>query len=100
MRSEQNKGYLMVFATGVLWGTIGLFSTILSRLGMDSSGVAFYRLLAASILLVPVLASVETVAAAIIGLVVFQQTLSIVKIAGIALVFISIVIMNLRRPAS
>ena len=45
----------MVFATGVLWGTIGLFSTILSRLGMDSSGVAFYRLLAASILLVPVL---------------------------------------------
>lgn len=49
---------------------------------------------------VPVLASVETVAAAIIGLVVFQQTLSIVKIAGIALVFISIVIMNLRRPAS
>lgn len=45
----------MVFAAGMLWGTIGLFSTILSKLGMDSSGVAFYRLLAASILLIPVL---------------------------------------------
>ena len=45
----------MVFAAGMLWGTIGLFSTILSHLGMDSSAVAFYRLLAASILLIPVL---------------------------------------------
>ena len=55
MKNEQNKGYLMVFAAGMLWGTIGLFSTILSHLGMDSSAVAFYRLLAASILLIPVL---------------------------------------------
>lgn len=55
MRSEQNKGYVMVFITGMLWGTIGLFSTLLSKLGMDSSAVAFYRLLSASILLVPVL---------------------------------------------
>ncbi len=55
MKSEQNKGYLMVFVTGVLWGTIGLFSTLLSNLGMDSSAVAFYRLLSASLLLIPVL---------------------------------------------
>lgn len=55
MKSEQNKGYLMVFVTGVLWGTIGLFSTILSRLGMDSSAVALYRLVSASLLLIPVL---------------------------------------------
>lgn len=55
MKNEQSKGYLMVFMTGVLWGTIGLFSTILSNLGMESSPVAFYRLLSASILLVPVL---------------------------------------------
>ena len=45
----------MVFVTGVLWGTIGLFSTILSHLGMDSSAVAFYRLVSASLLLIPVL---------------------------------------------
>ena len=55
MKSEQNKGYLMVFVTGVLWGTIGLFSTILSHLGMDSSAVALYRLVSASLLLIPVL---------------------------------------------
>lgn len=55
MRSEQNKGYLMVFAAGSLWGTIGLFSTLLSRLGMESSAVAFFRLLSASLLLIPVL---------------------------------------------
>lgn len=55
MKSEQNKGYIMVFIAGTLWGTIGLFSTLLSNLGMESSAVAFYRLLAASILLVPIL---------------------------------------------
>lgn len=55
MRSEQNKGYIMVFAAGMLWGTIGLFSTLLSKLGMDSSAVAFFRLLSASILLIPIL---------------------------------------------
>jgi len=43
---------------------------------------------------IPVLASVETVVAAIIGLVVFGQSLGIVKIAGIALVLVSIAIMN------
>jgi drug/metabolite transporter (DMT)-like permease len=43
---------------------------------------------------VPVLASVETVVAALIGLVVFGQSLGIVKIAGIALVMISIALMN------
>lgn len=55
MRSEQNKGYLMVFITGVLWGTIGLFSTLLSKLGMESSPVAFFRLLSATLLLAPIL---------------------------------------------
>ena len=55
MKSEQNKGYIMVFIAGMLWGTIGLFSTLLSKLGMDSSAVAFFRLLAASILIVPTL---------------------------------------------
>lgn len=55
MKSEQNKGYLMVLAAGTLWGTIGLFATILNNLGMEPFPVAFYRLLFASAMLIPVL---------------------------------------------
>jgi drug/metabolite transporter (DMT)-like permease len=44
---------------------------------------------------VPVLASVETVVAALIGLVAFGEELGIAKIIGIALVLVSIVVMNL-----
>ena len=55
MKSEQNKGYLMVLAAGTLWGTIGLFATVLNNLGMEPFPVAFYRLLFASVLLMPVL---------------------------------------------
>lgn len=55
MKNEQNKGYLMVLLTGTLWGTIGLFATILNNLGMEPFPVAFYRLLFASGLLIPVL---------------------------------------------
>jgi drug/metabolite transporter (DMT)-like permease len=47
--------------------------------------------------IVPVLASVETVVAALIGLIVFGQALSITKIVGIALVLISIAIMNRKK---
>jgi drug/metabolite transporter (DMT)-like permease len=45
---------------------------------------------------IPVLASVETVVAALIGLVVFGQSLGIAKITGIAFVLISIAIMNMK----
>ena len=45
---------------------------------------------------VPVIASVETVVAAVIGLVAFGQTLGMVKILGIALVLCSIAVMNRR----
>ena len=55
MKNEQNKGYLMVLLTGTLWGTIGLFATILNNLGMEPFTVAFYRLLSASVLLIPVM---------------------------------------------
>lgn len=55
MKSEQNKGYLMILTTGMLWGTIGLFATILNNLGMEPLPVAFYRLLSASLLLIPVM---------------------------------------------
>jgi drug/metabolite transporter (DMT)-like permease len=55
MKNEQNKGYLMVLAAGTLWGTIGLFATILNKLGMEPFPLAFYRLLFASLLLIPVM---------------------------------------------
>lgn len=55
MKNEQNKGYLMVLTAGTLWGTIGLFATILNKLGMEPFPLAFYRLLFASVLLIPVL---------------------------------------------
>lgn len=53
--NEQTKGYLMILATGTLWGTIGLFATILNNLGMEPFTVAFYRLLTAALLLIPVM---------------------------------------------
>ena len=46
---------------------------------------------------VPVIASVETVVAAVIGLLAFGQKLGAVKILGIALVLCSIAIMNMKN---
>ena len=54
-RSEQNKGYLMVLAAGALWGTIGMFATLLSNLGMNAGPVAFFRVLSARIMLALIL---------------------------------------------
>lgn len=50
-KMEQNKGYAMVLGAGALWGTIGFFATILSKLGMASGPVAFFRVLSATIVL-------------------------------------------------
>ncbi len=47
------KGYVMVFAAGLIWGTIGLFSTLLSGYGMAPPAVAFLRMFCALIFLVP-----------------------------------------------
>ena len=49
---------------------------------------------------VPVLASVETVVAALIGLIAFGQGLGIAKCLGILLVLISIIVMNMRAKQS
>lgn len=51
MKSEQNKGYLLVLTAGALWGTIGLFATLLARLGMNTVPVAFYRVLSSTVML-------------------------------------------------
>lgn len=55
MKSEQNKGYVMVLAAGALWGTIGFFATLLSNLGMAAAPVAFFRVLSATIVLAMIL---------------------------------------------
>ena len=55
MNKEQNKGYLMVLAAGSLWGTIGLFATLLSNLGLSAGPVAFFRVLSATIMLALIL---------------------------------------------
>ena len=51
MKSEQNKGYLLVLAAGALWGTIGFFATLLSNMGMNAGPVAFFRVLASTVML-------------------------------------------------
>jgi len=48
---SQKQGYIMVFIAGLLWGTIGIFSTLLGRMGLTSSETSFYRLFAASVIL-------------------------------------------------
>ena len=55
MKNEQNKGYLMVLLAGSLWGTIGLFATLLSGFGIGAGPVAFFRLLSATIMLALIL---------------------------------------------
>lgn len=51
MHNDQSKGYLKVFIAGLLWGTVGIWGTLLGRMGMDSMMTAFFRLLSASIIL-------------------------------------------------
>ena len=51
MKTEQNKGYMMILLAGVLWGSMGLFSTMMTNAGMDTGSVAFFRVLASSVML-------------------------------------------------
>ncbi|MBE6041660.1 MAG: hypothetical protein E7220_03955 [Clostridiales bacterium] len=55
MKNEQTKGYLMVLMAGSLWGTIGLFATLLSNFGVAAAPVAFFRMLSATIMLALIL---------------------------------------------
>ena len=51
MKTEQNRGYLLILAAGALWGTIGFFATILANLGMKAGPVAFFRVLSSTVML-------------------------------------------------
>lgn len=48
-------GYVMIFAAGTLWGTIGLFVKLLSGVGASTSLIAFMRLFMGFWILVPVM---------------------------------------------
>lgn len=55
MRTETTKGYIMIFLAGVLWGTVGLFVTLLSNIGVSSSLASFMRLFMGSLIIMPVI---------------------------------------------
>ena len=43
--ASEHKGYIQIFITGCLWGTIGLFVTLMEMQGSSSSYTSFLRLL-------------------------------------------------------
>lgn len=53
MKLKENKGYIMIFAAGMLWGTIGLFVNILNGMGIPSVTIAFLRLATGAIVMIP-----------------------------------------------
>ena len=53
--SSDNIGYVMIFAAGTLWGTIGLFVKLLNGVGASSTLTAFMRLFIGFWILVPVM---------------------------------------------
>ena len=55
MKGTQTQGYIQVFSAGFLWGTVGIWATLLGRMGMDSMNTAFFRLLSATVILFIVL---------------------------------------------
>lgn len=52
---SNNIGYLMIFAAGSLWGTIGLFVKLLSDVGANTSLIAFMRLFMGFWFLIPIM---------------------------------------------
>ena len=56
--SEEAKGYIMVFFAGILWGTIGIFSNLMSGIGVSPSITSFMRLFMGSIIILPIVLGV------------------------------------------
>ena len=55
IQSSQKLGYLMILASGILWGTIGLFVTTLSKFGVGSLCSAFLRIFFGALILIPIM---------------------------------------------
>ncbi len=52
---HQTKGYIMIAVAGILWGTIGLFVSLLKNLGAESELIVVIRIGTATILLIPLM---------------------------------------------
>ena len=70
MARKVNSGYVLIFAAGILWGTIGLFVKQMEECGS-----------------VPAMTTM-------IGIVIYRERLGIFSIFGVLLVLVSILIMN------
>ncbi|HOG62876.1 MAG TPA: EamA family transporter [Sedimentibacter sp.] len=53
--TRDNIGYLMIFAAGCLWGTIGLFVNLLNSAGADTTLTAFMRMFMGCLILIPIM---------------------------------------------
>ena len=56
---QQRNGYILILIAGMLWGSIGLFVTILKALGAGSALIAFLRLGIGFILLLPMMYAMQ-----------------------------------------
>ncbi|MDO4894072.1 DMT family transporter [Moraxella sp.] len=52
MHKQQLIGSLQVILAGICWGSLGIFSTKLGELGIDSFGIAALRIVTASLLII------------------------------------------------
>lgn len=90
----------MVILAGILWGSMGIFSASLKFVFL-STVLAFCLYTAGLKNLdngkASILASVEPVAATLIGVILYKETLSAGEIFGIILVMVAIVMCNLTN---
>lgn len=54
-KDQQLRGYLMILTAGILWGSIGFFSSTLQSQGAESATVAFLRIFVGMLLLIPLM---------------------------------------------
>ena len=88
----------MVILAGILWGSMGIF---VRKFGFLSTVLAFCLYTSGLKNLdngtASILASVEPVAATLIGVILYKETLSAGEIFGIILVMVAIVMCNLTN---
>ncbi|MEY8364452.1 DMT family transporter [Anaerovoracaceae bacterium 41-7] len=55
MKNHSNKGYIYVFVSGCLWGTMGLFINLLGSYGASGATIVFFRMASAALWIIPVM---------------------------------------------
>lgn len=59
MSLQQKKGYLMILTAGILWGSIGFFTTVLKQMGAEAATVAFLRIGVGAVILIPLMVAMQ-----------------------------------------